>query len=451
MKSDVIRKRARHEVRAVGGGGRGWRASGSATPSGGSPRASPAPLAVSGKVKTSGRDEQEQGHEEDEPSSSSSSSAADLSPSCSPMICSGGQRQQKHQPQHPTLAPDSSTAVYHHGYSGGPFDGGDTGGASGAAGGQDGGTVEDVYAAVFGSSSFFPGPYHPDYLAHLYGLGSPTVPGVGVGVSDASRGSGSGSADASPRMDMGMGMGGMNGMGMGVEMGMMGRKRRRMSADSASASASEPPSSATSYTSSFNDSLLGGGSAYGDFTFGGGAGYRSSPPSTASCASTCASPMKEPTGTIPSNGVHAFWHPPMMMPQVECGGSPVMFHQHLQHRHHSTFGSGTEKDATMDYLAGGGRSRSGSGSGSGDQPSTASNNGGNGGDIHQHQRSRADSTTQTCSTSHEKDDAADAFFSSFLHPPMAIPEDASALYGGLHPPMMVDYQELYEAALRAYY
>lgn len=31
---------------------------------------------------------------------------------------------------------------------------------------------------------------------------------------------------------------------------------------------------------------------------------------------------------------------------------------------------------------------------------------------------------------------------------MAIPDDVSSLYGGVHPPMIVDYSDLYESALR---
>ncbi|GLB44410.1 putative zinc finger binding to DNA consensus sequence [AT]GATA[AG] [Lyophyllum shimeji] len=199
---------------------------------------------------------------------------------------------------------------------------------------------------MFHSFNFqFPGPYHPDYLTQTYTMPSSSDP-LPFPPSDSSD----------------------------HELGMSPRtsKRRRMSTDSAS----EPPSSATSY-SSYND------------------GY--STPASSVASHSQRSSMEFPfssymgssssafTGPALRGSGNTFWHPPMM-PQGDLTNSP---HVNI----HPPMLPPTTDDSPMDYLH---------------QP------------MQQHEE--------------------EALFSTFLHPPMAIPDDGTGQMGHVHPPMLIDYQ-----------
>lgn len=172
MKSDVIRKRARHDARRGVGNG-----------------------------------------------------SSETPPSASP---GASRRASPNAESTPTLAPDSSTQV--------SYDNSNNGGMDyrssmqselmGALGSNDG--QMQYSSQMFGSSvSFYPGPYHPDYLSQVYSMPNDPLPYASGDTSDGESGSESRSS-----------------------------KRRRLSNDSAS----EPPSSAVSY-SSYADSFTSASSS----------------------------------------------------------------------------------------------------------------------------------------------------------------------------------------------
>ena len=183
MKSDVIRKRARHDARRGAGGNTSSETPPSASP-GASRRASP---------------------------------NADPTPA---------------PDSTPTLAPDSSTQTFSTNEASASTGGGVDYRASmqselmGALGSGDGQYGNSLFNSSV--SSYYPGPYHPDYLSQVYSAPSDAIPY-------------SSSGDASD-----------------VESGSDTRstKRRRMSSDSAS----EPPSSAVSF-SSYADSFTSASSS----------------------------------------------------------------------------------------------------------------------------------------------------------------------------------------------
>ncbi|KDQ56002.1 hypothetical protein JAAARDRAFT_36799 [Jaapia argillacea MUCL 33604] len=223
MKSDVIRKRSRHDARRVGG-------------------------------------------------------PADTPPSASP-----GASRRASPSAEPTLAPDSTTQISYGEYEYQPPSQSELMGALGPDNNQ---SVtynsQGSYHAI--NYNTFPGPYHPDYLMKNYGnLSADQLPNFGSGDTSDSESTGTESRSS---------------------------KRRRMSTDSAT----EPPSSATSYSS---------------FTDGFGSSQSGSPlPFQRS--------VDFPYNSYASFGFlrgssSAFWHPPMLPP----GDSPQMFHPPMLPPDHS--------------------------------------------------------------------------------------------------------------------
>ncbi|KAI0026481.1 hypothetical protein K488DRAFT_21763, partial [Vararia minispora EC-137] len=194
MKSDVIRKRSRHDARRAGNAT-------SETPSaspGASRRASP-----------------------------NSADASIASPPYEPVQNqSQSQSQQQTQTQHDTWHPDGAFA-------------------------------ESAFGGLM-----YPGPYHPDYLAQVFGTGA----GAGAGATGEDAGEEDGRA----------------------------AKRRRLSAASSSAGASgtEPPASAVSY-SAFSEGSIQAQAAAAVVATGG---------------------VDFPFGAYAAYGVRGFWHPPMLPP-----------------------------------------------------------------------------------------------------------------------------------------
>ncbi|OSD00693.1 hypothetical protein PYCCODRAFT_1370741 [Trametes coccinea BRFM310] len=238
MKSDVIRKRARHDARRAGN-------SVSETPS-----ASPG-------------------------------ASRRASPNADPT---------------PTLAPDSSTATQSSPTSN--VDSNNNGNNNncvneyrqsmqselmGALGSNDGGMH---YTQMFGTNfTYFPGPYHPDYLSQMY-----TIPSDPLPFSSGDNSDDSGSESRSS-------------------------KRRRLSNDSAS----EPPSSAVSF-GSYSDSSWSSSSA----------SQRSSVDFPYSPYSSFSSMLRGSANTpwhppmLPPDSSPQFIHPPMLPPSED---SPMFFHQ----------------------------------------------------------------------------------------------------------------------------
>jgi len=168
-------------------------------------------------------------------------------------------------------------------------------------------------------------------------------------------------------------------------------KRRRMSTDSAS----EPPSSATSY-SSYNDGYSSTSSATShsqhssmDFPFSSylGAG-----------GTNGGGPVSSPFGTGPvlRGSGNTFWHPPMMpQGQTDMDTSPHDFHPPML--------APTNEDSPMDYL-------------------------------HPPMLVQDDET----------------LFSSFFHPPMVVPEEHHVAHPPMYPSEWGVGHDSYDTAMRAY-
>ena len=168
-------------------------------------------------------------------------------------------------------------------------------------------------------------------------------------------------------------------------------KRRRMSTDSTS----EPPSSATSY-SSYNDGYSSASSATShsqrssmEFPFSNYLGT-----SGANGNGTVSSPFNTGGPVLRGSG-NTFWHPPMMpQGQSDMDSSPNVFHPPML--------PPTHEDSPMDYLH---------------PPMLAQDE--------------------------------ESLFSSFLHPPMVVPEEQV-----VHPPMYPSEwsvgHDSYDASMRAY-
>ncbi|KAJ3003952.1 hypothetical protein NUW54_g5044 [Trametes sanguinea] len=198
----------------------------------------------------------------------------------------------------PTLAPDSSTATQSSPTSN--VDGNNSGSSNnnngvneyrqsmqselmGALGSNDGGMH---YTQMFGNTfTYFPGPYHPDYLSQMY-----TIPSDPLPFSSGDNSDDSGSESRSS-------------------------KRRRLSNDSAS----EPPSSAVSF-GSYSDSSWSSSSA----------SQRSSVDFPYSPYSSFSSMLRGSANTpwhppmLPPDSSPQFIHPPMLPPSED---SPMFFHQ----------------------------------------------------------------------------------------------------------------------------
>ncbi|KAI0659529.1 hypothetical protein C8Q70DRAFT_933454 [Cubamyces menziesii] len=236
MKSDVIRKRARHDARRAG-------------------------------------------------------NSVSETPSASP---GASRRASPNAESTPTLAPDSSTATQ---ASYGTNDGTNTNNnptneyrpsmqseLMGALGSSDNGM--HYGSQMFGSHvSYFPGPYHPDYLSQMYSMPSEALP---YSSGDNSDDSGSESRSS---------------------------KRRRMS----NSSASEPPSSAvsfSSYSDSFSSSSSTSQRSSVDFPFTPYSSFSSMLRGTGN-------PSWHPPMLPPDNSPQMF-HPPMLPPSSD--DSPMFFH-----------------------------------------------------------------------------------------------------------------------------
>ncbi|KAF8064406.1 hypothetical protein FPV67DRAFT_220987 [Lyophyllum atratum] len=195
----------------------------------------------------------------------------------------------------PTLAPDSSTAQMSYDYTE-ELDFRHTQSELLGALGQDLSQQQ-----MFHSFNFqFPGPYHPDYLTQVYTMPADPLPFPPSDGSDHDREHEYG---MSPRTS----------------------KRRRMSTDSAS----EPPSSATSY-SSYND---------GYSTPASSATSHSQRSSMDFPFSSYLSPSSFNSGPALRGSGNTFWHPPMM-PQGD--NSPHVIHPPML--------PPTTDDSPMDYL-----------------------------------------------------------------------------------------------------
>ncbi|KAG2110092.1 hypothetical protein DEU56DRAFT_874487 [Suillus clintonianus] len=292
MKSDIIRKRSRHDARAQ-------RSSLTEPPSA-----------------------------SNTPGTPSETPSQTQTPSASP----GVSRRPTPSPS-PILAPDSTTQpVASHSMSAG------MGAGAGMVGTGMGGSSElmgalgDTYAVY----NPFPGPYHPDYLSQNWvppsmAGGNEALPFSGVDSIDGEAGSNASSSNASPKTNSsGNGNGSSNNSNnnnsannnaTNVNNNTPGRtaKRRRMSTDSVS----EPPSSAVSYSS------------YGGDSFTTGSGATSAGTSSSSRRSSMDFPFFSPYTVFRGNGNNAFWHhsssggfvhPPMLPDAV--GGSDGHGHVH---------------------------------------------------------------------------------------------------------------------------
>ncbi|KAI0673196.1 hypothetical protein C8Q78DRAFT_969930 [Trametes maxima] len=242
MKSDVIRKRARHDARRAG-------------------------------------------------------NSVSETPSASP---GASRRASPNAESTPTLAPDSSTATQSpYGSSDSNGSGNGNGGVAeyrpslqselmGALGGSDNGGMQ-YNSQMFGSTvTYYPGPYHPDYLSQLYSIPADPLPFTSGGSSDDS--------DTESRSS----------------------KRRRMSNDSAS----EPPSSAVSFSSydSYSSSSSASQRSSVDFPF---SPYSSFSNMLRGSGNTPWHPPMLPPESSPQ-----FIHPPMLPPSSD--DSPMFFHPVMQ-------------------------------------------------------------------------------------------------------------------------
>ncbi|KAG1842092.1 hypothetical protein C8R48DRAFT_40924 [Suillus tomentosus] len=262
MKSDIIRKRSRHDARAQ-------RSSLTEPPSA-----------------------------SNTPGTPSETPSQTQTPSASP----GVSRRPTPSPS-PILAPDSTTQpVASHNMSAG------MGAGAGMVGTGMGGSSElmgalgDTYAVY----NPFPGPYHPDYLSQnwvppsMAGVGSGTneaLPFSGVDSIDGEVGSNASSSNASPNTNSAGNISNNNTnptANANSNSNTTGRtaKRRRMSTDSVS----EPPSSAVSYSS------------YGGDSFRTGSGATSAGTSSSSRRSSMDFPFFSPYTVFRGNGNNAFWH-----------------------------------------------------------------------------------------------------------------------------------------------
>ncbi|KAG0697485.1 hypothetical protein DFH29DRAFT_984242 [Suillus ampliporus] len=246
MKSDIIRKRSRHDARAQ-------RSSLTEPPSANTP------------------------------GTPSESPSQTQTPSASP----GVSRRPTPSPS-PILAPDSTTQpVASHSMSTG------MGASAGMVGTGMGGS--NTYAVY----NPFPGPYHPDYLSQNWV--QPSMAGVTGGTNEALPFTGADSVDGeaasnassntSPKTGAKNASATTNANANTTTAGRTA-KRRRMSTDSVS----EPPSSAVSYSS------------YGGDSFTTGSGATSAGASSSSRRSSMDFPFFSPYTVFRGNGNNAFWH-----------------------------------------------------------------------------------------------------------------------------------------------
>ncbi|PPQ69700.1 hypothetical protein CVT24_001200 [Panaeolus cyanescens] len=251
MKSDVIRKRSRHDARR-------------ASQAGGSP-----------------------GAPEDTPSASPG-----VSRRASPV-----------RDASPTLAPDSSTAQIYD-YSEdidfrSSVAGAGTSELLNALGGMDGG--QQLYQHAYVP---FPGPYHPDYLMSMYGIQSDGLNFAGVGAVEGNNGGNAGGNSASS--------GGSGAAEPDSSMSPRSTKRRRMSTDSASEPPSSAVSFSSFSGDSYSpaSSISGHSHSHSHSQSGSVSHHKRS--SMEFPFSTYNSNGTINTGPALRGPGNTFWHPPMM-------------------------------------------------------------------------------------------------------------------------------------------
>ncbi|OAX38290.1 hypothetical protein K503DRAFT_170783 [Rhizopogon vinicolor AM-OR11-026] len=317
MKSDIIRKRSRHDARA--------------------PRTSLTEATSASNT----------------PGTPSEPPSQTQTPSASPSVS----RRPTPSPS-PILAPDSTTQpVASHGI-GVSVSAGMVGTGMSLGGSSElMGALGDTYAVY----NPFPGPYHPDYLSQNWV--QPAMASAGAGANDALPFAGvdsldgdSASSSDSSQKDNGNGSNGnqmnpnANGNGnANANANTTGRtaKRRRMSTDSVS----EPPSSAVSYSS-----------------YGGDSFTASTGPTSASSSSRRSSmdfPFFSPYTIFRGNGNNAFWHhssgggaerspqfihPPMLPEGVGASSASVSSSDSRGHGHGHGHGHLRHGHGGMDFL-----------------------------------------------------------------------------------------------------
>ncbi|KAG6886695.1 hypothetical protein C0992_002785 [Termitomyces sp. T32_za158] len=277
---------------------------------------------------------------------------------------------------------------------------------------------QDLGPAHIFQYNMYPGPYHPDYLSQAYTAPNDPLPFAPDGSAEQDSGAEREREREEEQED-------------DPAMSPRTSKRRRMSTDSAS----EPPSSA-SY-SSYND------------------GYTTSSSATSLSAhsmefpfSSAASSMHAHTHSLPHAHTHAhshslshahlgaqhaqyftpggpalrgsgntFWHPPMM-PQGECD-SPHVVHPPMLPALSSPPSASASVSASASGIG------IGAGAGTGEE-------------------SPMDYLHQPLGGADEE------LFSTFLHPPMAIPDEFAQALSTVHPPMVMDYHHDLFDAMRVY-
>lgn len=256
--------------------------------------------------------------------------------------------------------------------------------------------------------SLYPGPYHPDYLMQLY-----NVPG-----------------DALPFSSV-------DNVEIDVGMSPRSNKRRRMSTDSAE----DPPPSAVSFASySAGDGGYSSGTSsashghshslshnmsHGSFSLShnhshsmSSHGHSHSLSHSHSHGHTKRSSMEFPFTTYNANGTvnqgpvlrgsgNTFWHPPML-PQTGSDNESHLFHPHGSNNGNNSKSTGNSNNSNVKDGGGGGSGRSAAGGGGGNNE---------------------DSTMDYLHPPQMLQDE-DNLFSTYVHPPMALPEDVGQSSGG---------------------
>jgi hypothetical protein len=278
----------------------------------------------------------------------------------------------------PTFAPDSTTQVFEYDFHHQPAQS-ELMGALGDAGlGQS--FTSAVTAAGLAAFGAFPGPYHPDYLLKNYG---DVVSAYGT-----------------------------QQHGQADEDGERANKRRRMSNVSTTSSSTDPPLSAASSYSSYESGGYASSSAPTSVSSsrssgGHNNGPQSSSASSAGGAAAASGAVDFPYaqynsyGLMRAAGPSAFWHPPML-PQTHSPSASFVHPPMLP-------------------------------------PSSDEGDYGYGAPQHQQQQQQQQQSREE----------VEGLFSTYLHPPMILPESpelgGGLLHGmkGVHPPMLPpDYMEM---------
>ncbi|KAI6098888.1 hypothetical protein EDD16DRAFT_1498104 [Pisolithus croceorrhizus] len=216
----------------------------------------------------------------------------------------------------PTLAPDSTTqpAAYEFGEDAVVNVGGAANGIT-LGGMHIGGALGHAYAGLFGHHAY-PGPYHPDYLSSQFHLDA-ALPFAGVDEMDKEESPGATST--------GDGAGGNDGDGNGRADADEHRisKRRRMSTDSASEPPSSAVSH-SSYTESLTSTSTAPTSAISAPSHHPLTSHHAF--SSHSRRSSMDFPFFTPYGVFRGSVSNTFWHPPMVVAEPDRSPQPAGFH-----------------------------------------------------------------------------------------------------------------------------